>query len=80
MKTHTQQSVNKRWTAGVSTVFIHGVFLTVGLTSNDSGSSSSTGCQGNRVLHGGAQSWVSTVTVAEASAVDIELGLLGGEG
>lgn len=54
--------------------------LTVGLTSNSSSGSSSTGCQGNRVLHGGAQAWVSTVTVAEASAVDIELGLLGGEG
>lgn len=42
--------------------------------------SSSSSRQGNRVLHGSTQAWVSTVTVAEAGSVDVELGVLGGEG
>lgn len=47
--------------------------LTVALTSG-------AGCQGNGMLHGSAQAWESTVTVAKASSVDVELGVLGGEG
>lgn len=41
---------------------------------------SSASRQRNRVLHGSTQAWVSTVTVAEAGSVDVELGVLGGEG
>jgi len=42
--------------------------------------SSSAGRQGNGVLHGSAQAGESTVTIAKASSVDVELGVLGGEG
>ncbi|TNN87783.1 hypothetical protein EYF80_002130 [Liparis tanakae] len=42
--------------------------------------SSSGGRQGNGVLHGSAQAGESTVTIAKASSVDVELGVLGGEG
>lgn len=39
-----------------------------------------TGCQGNRVLYGGTQARVPTVGVAESGSVDVERGILGGEG
>lgn len=38
------------------------------------------GRQGNRVLHGSAQARVSAVGVAESGSVDVEWGVLGGEG
>lgn len=41
---------------------------------------SSPGCQGNGVLHGSTQAQVSTVTVTKAGSIDVELGVLGGEG
>lgn len=41
---------------------------------------SSAGRQGDGVLHGSAQARVSTVTVAQSGPVDVELGVLGGEG
>ena len=48
-------------------------FLTVALCS-------SAGRQGNGVLHGSAEARVSAVGVAESGSVDVELGVLGGEG
>ncbi len=58
----------------LSSPVVHGSpILTVAL-------SSSAGRQGNGMLHGSAQARVSTVTVAESGSVDVELGVLGGEG
>lgn len=38
------------------------------------------GCQGNRVLHGGSEAWVAAVGVAESGSIDVERGVLGREG